>query len=587
MNFLSILIKNKIQVNVNETLVMVEKGEKKVIVGGAIENCVHVAGIYEYLNIAESYGYTTVFLGAAVDTEIFVNEIERNNANIVCISYRLTPKNLKEILKKFFRKLLEKDLISGRIFYFGGTSSCIEIAKQFSYFSHFFQGEEPFSEICETLFIQSELASSKYGIFERLPVSGDIITRDMMKNIIAEGRYIPMIRHHFGLPSLEDTIEGVKEIADSGQVDLISLGPDQNAQEFFFEPEKMNHLLDGTGGVPIRTENDLVRVWQATQRGNYPRLRIYAGTQNLLKWAEMSVKTIHTAWGTIPLFWYSVLDGRSKRPLEAAIRENIEVIKWYAERDIPVEVNDSHQWSLRETSDAIAVADFYIAAYNAKKAGVRTYIAQFMFNTPRITSGKMDLAKMLAKWEMISKLEDDAFICLREVRAGLTHFSIDQDVAKGQLAASTLLAFALKPQILHVVSFSEADHAATARDVIESCKIVKGVIKNAWRHFPDLTLDPEVINRKEHLVREAEVILSTIKNIFRKESDDPFCDPSSLVKVIEMGIFDAPQLKNNPVALGVLKTKPINGGYDAVDLHGKPLSEKERLYKLIDNNISE
>ena len=253
-----------------------------------------------------------------------------------------------------------------------------------------------------------------------------------------------MIRHHFGLPSLEDTIEGIKKIADSGQVDLISLGPDQNAQEFFFEPDKMDHSLDGTGGVPIRNENDLIRIWQATQRGNFPRLRIYAGTQNLLKWAEMSVRTIHTAWGTIPLFWYSILDGRSKRPLDEAIRENMDVIKWYAARNIPVEVNDSHQWSLRETSDTIAVADFYLAAYNAKKLGVKTYIAQFMFNTPRLSSGKMDLAKMLAMREMISRLEDEQFICLREVRAGLTHFSIDQNVAKGQLAASTLLAFAVQ-----------------------------------------------------------------------------------------------------------------------------------------------
>ena len=457
-----------------------KKNGKKVIIGGAIGNCVHVAGVYEYLRIAESFGYHTIFLGAAVEPRTFVQAVKKNNANIVCISYRLTPSNLDGILKNFFNEISKENLGKGRIFYFGGTPPCIEVAKKFTQFSHFFQGEEPFSEICETLFIQSQIKSGNYGIYERLPVSTEIQSLNLMRKIVTECRYIPMIRHHFGLPSLEDTIEGIKKIADSGQVDLISLGPDQNAQEFFFEPDKMDHSLDGTGGVPIRSENDLIRIWQATQRGNFPRLRIYAGTQNLLKWAEMSVRTIHTAWGTIPLFWYSILDGRSKRPLDEAIRENMDVIKWYAARNIPVEVNDSHQWSLRETSDAIAVADFYLAAYNAKKLGVKTYIAQFMFNTPRLSSGKMDLAKMLAMREMISRLEDEQFICLREVRAGLTHFSIDQNVAKGQLAASTLLAFALRPQILHVVSFSEADHAATADDVIESCKIVKGVLKNAW-----------------------------------------------------------------------------------------------------------
>ena len=248
----------------------------------------------------------------------------------------------------------------------------------------------------------------------------------------------------------------------------------------------MDRRLDGTGGVPIRTREDLEMIYAATQYGNYPRLRIYAGTRNLLKWAKLSVETIDNAWGTIPLFWYSQLDGRSERTLEEAIEENRQVIKWYGERNIPVEINESHQWSLRECSDVMAVVDFYIAAYNAKKLGVKKYIAQFMFNTPRLTLGKADLAKMLAKKAMIDELEDENFVYLAQVRAGLTHFSIDMDVAKGQLAASTLLALALKPQIIHVVSFTEADHAATPEDVIESCKIVRGVLKNAGSRYDNL-----------------------------------------------------------------------------------------------------
>jgi hypothetical protein len=551
--------------------------QEKCILGAAIGNCVHVAGVYQYLTIAESFGYHTIFLGAAVEPFTLIQAIEKYNPKIICISYRLTPKNLEVILNLFINSATAKNLIKGRIYYFGGTPPCIDVARKFKLFDHFFQGEEPFSEICETLFVQSQIQSENYGIYERLPVNTKLISINLMKKIIAEGRYIPMIRHHFGLSSLNDTIEGIKKISDSGQVDLISLGPDQNAQEFFFEPEKMNPSLDGSGGVPIRTQDDLKAIWQATQRGNFPRLRIYAGTQNLLKWADMSVRTINNAWGTIPLFWYSILDGRSKRPIEDAIHENMDVIRWYAERGIPVEVNDSHQWSLRETSDSIAVADFFLAAYNAKKLGVGTYIAQFMFNTPRLSSGKMDLAKMLAKWEMISQLEDDHFICVREVRAGLTHFSVDQDIAKGQLAASTLLAFALKPQILHVVSFSEADHAATSDDVIESCKIVRGVVKNAWRGFPDLTLDKDVITRKNHLIKEAQVILNEIRTRFGKDADDPLSDPRSLIQAVEYGILDAPQLKNNPIALGKIRTMPINGGYDAVDNEGKPILEKDRL----------
>jgi len=557
------------------------KSKNKKILGGAIGNCVHVAGIYEYLRIAGQSGYDIKFLGPAVDPESLVKAIGSFDPEIVCLSYRLTPTTLENLLGTLFSLLESENLIRNRIYYFGGTPGCVIIARKFNFFSHFFIGEEPYSEIQETLFLDSESVTDQFKIHERIAFSSQDLSPRAMKTIIENGRYLPMIRHHFGLPSLENTIEGVKKIAESGLVDLISIGPDQNAQEFFFEPDKMDHSLDGAGGVPLRTEEDLVRIWNATQRGNFPRLRIYAGTRNLLKWADLSVRTIRNAWGTIPLFWYSVLDGRSNRPIEDAIRENMEVIRWYAEHGIPVEVNDSHQWSLRDTSDAIAVADFYLAAYNAKKLGVKTYIAQYMFNTPRLSSGKMDLAKMLAKKEMISRLEDDNFVCITEVRAGLTHFSIDMDVAKGQLAASTLLAFSLKPQILHVVSFSEADHAATADDVIESCKIVKGVVKNAWRGFPDMTLDPEVIHRKEYLIRQADIILEEIRTAFQGDSADPLCDPACLARSIESGILAAPQLKNNPVALGVIKTMPVNGGYDSVDAQGKVLSETERIRKNI------
>jgi len=281
---------------------MVQSHKKRnKILGGAIGNCVHVAGIYEYLRIAEQSGYTINFLGPAIDPESFVKAIQKFEPDIVCLSYRLTPPALEDILDTFFSLLAQENLLRNRIFYFGGTPGCVAIARKFKLFSHFFVGEELYSEIRETLFSASETVTDKFKIHERIAFSSHDLSPSVMNTIIETGRYLPMIRHHFGLPSLEATIEGVKKIAESGQVDLISLGPDQNAQEFFFEPEKMDHSLDGAGGVPLRTEEDLVRIWNATQRGNFPRLRIYAGTRNLLKWAELSVRTIRNSWGTIPL----------------------------------------------------------------------------------------------------------------------------------------------------------------------------------------------------------------------------------------------------------------------------------------------
>ena len=44
----------------------------------------------------------------------------------------------------------------------------------------------------------------------------------------------PLLRHHFGRPTLEETIKGIKKISKSGLIDVISIGPDQNAQGFLF-----------------------------------------------------------------------------------------------------------------------------------------------------------------------------------------------------------------------------------------------------------------------------------------------------------------------------------------------------------------
>ena len=38
-----------------------DMAEKKTIIGASLENCVHVAGIYRFLSLAEEYQYTTYF----------------------------------------------------------------------------------------------------------------------------------------------------------------------------------------------------------------------------------------------------------------------------------------------------------------------------------------------------------------------------------------------------------------------------------------------------------------------------------------------------------------------------------------------
>lgn len=537
------------------------------IIAGPIGNCVHVAGTLAFLHVAEQLGYETEFVGAAVSVDAFVEAVREHDPDIVGISYRLTPHVVHNLLEELKQKLQEAGLANRR-FIFGGTPPVCEVAREFQWFERCFDGLEPPEELWAYLRGDcTEDCAQEYATtqIERLE----------------KKRPYPLLRHHFGLPSLKSTVAGVRKIAESGVLDVISIGPDQNAQESFFRQHEMDPVQDGAGGVAIRSADDLRQIYQAAQRGNFPLLRIYSGTRDLIKWAELAVATINNAWGAIPLCWYSTLDGRSKRTPEEAIAENQQAMRWYGERGIPVEVNEAHHWSMRDAHDILAVVTAYLAAYNAKAMGVKHYIAQYMFNSPSNVYGSMDLAKMLAKMEMIESLHDENFISMRQVRAGLLHLSPRMNMAKGQLAASTMLALAMKPHIIHVVGFSEGDHAATADDVIESCEIVGGVLKNSLFGSPDMTPDPLVQERKAELISEAKTLINALKSLADGKDGDPLTNPSILAKAIRIGFLDAPHLKGNPDAAGLLQTKLIDGAIYAVNPSTKKMiSEKSRLAAL-------
>ncbi|HEY8532057.1 MAG TPA: hypothetical protein VIL08_07395, partial [Limnochorda sp.] len=338
------------------------------------------------------------------------------------------------------------------------------------------------------------------------------------------------------------------------------------------------------GGVPVRTPEQFRALYEASRTGNYPLMRSYAGTRDLIRMAEMLHETIHLAWGAIPLTWYSVLDGRSDRPLRQTILEAQEAMRWHAARGIPVEMNEAHHWSLRDAHDTIAVVMAYIAARNAKAAGVRHYVAQYMFNTPPETSFTMDLAKMLAKVELIESLQDEHFQVFRETRVGLRSHPPHLDEAKGHMAASIFLQMALRPHILHVVAFSEADHAATAPEIIESCRIARGVVRDYLGGAPDFTLDPRVQARKEELLAEARVLLDAIASLAPPGVEDPWTDADTLTRAVTIGLLDTPHFAGNPApeVRGELVTQAVDGKIVAVDPEtGRVLSERERVDRIL------
>ena len=196
------------------------------------------------------------------------------NPEYLAVSYRLTPEVAQTLC--LLKTACKEQAYSIRLL-FGGTPPVAE-ARKSGLFTGVFSGEEEEAEI--VAFLKGQTAG-ELGAKKREP------GKTLLERIQEKAPY-PLLRHHFGLPGLEETIAGVGRLAEAGILDVISLGPDQNAQESFFRPEEMDPAQDGAGGVPIRREEDLIALYRASRRGNFPLLRCYSGTRDLILWGELT-----------------------------------------------------------------------------------------------------------------------------------------------------------------------------------------------------------------------------------------------------------------------------------------------------------
>jgi methylmalonyl-CoA mutase cobalamin-binding subunit len=555
----------------------------KTVVAAALGECVHVAGVLNFLRLAEAAGWRTVFLGPATPVEQVVRAAVREKAELVGVSYRLTAETGERLVSEF-AEMADELRDAGVRFAFGGTPPVAERVRSLGFFERVFDGSESTDQVLAYLKGQSRV----------IPQEEDYPQATVAR--IAWKSPLPILRHHFGLPSVEATAEGIARIAEARVLDLLSLGTDQDAQANFYHPERQDPRRTGAGGVPVRSPDDYRLLYAASRRGNYPLLRTYAGTDDLLRLAEMYQETINIAWCAVPLYWFNRMDGRGPWDLAGSIREHQAVMAWHGERGIPVELNEPHHWGMRDAPDVVFVASAYLSAYNARAWGVQDYIAAMMFNSPPGHSDAMDLAKMLAILEMIAPLSQvqptaeqgstppsaREFRIWRQTRTGLLSYPLDPDAARAHLAASVYLQMALRPHIVHVVSHTEAHHAATADDVIEACKLARRAIENALRGQPDMTVDPAVQQRTEELVREAQVTLQGIRPLAGPGVTDPWIDPPTLARAVSTGILDAPHLRNNLYARGEIVTRiDHRGACVAVDaVSGRAISEQERLERL-------
>ena len=261
----------------------------KTVVAGALGECVHVAGVVNFLRLAQDAGWRTVFLGPAVSIEKFLNVAKNEKADLIGVSYRLTPENGERLLADFAEQADElRD--TGVRFAFGGTPPIAKKARALGFFEHIFDGSESPDEVFR--YLKGESLTQK---------DNDSYPQNTIARIQWKAPY-PILRHHFGLPSLQKTITGVKKIAQAKVLDVISLGIDQDAQSNFFHPERQDRRRKGAGGVPVRKPEDYSLLYEASRCGNHPLLRSYAGTDDFQRLAEMYVKTINLAWCAVPIF---------------------------------------------------------------------------------------------------------------------------------------------------------------------------------------------------------------------------------------------------------------------------------------------
>src|SRR5690606_33496426 len=169
------------------------------------------------------------------------------------------------------------------------------------------------------------------------------------------------------------------------------------------------------------------------------------------------------------------------------------------------------------------------------------YITTYMFESPPHLSNRMDLAKCLAQIELAESFVDESFSIWRQTRTGLLSYPLGVPQGRAHLAQGVMLQMSVKPHIIHVVGYTEADHAATAAEVIESAQMAGYVAEVALRGGPDVTADPGVQERQEELLADTHVLVDAIPAL-SPDLDAPLADPATLARALKIGLLDAPQL---------------------------------------------
>lgn len=600
---------------------------------------VHTLGITTIANLLKDCGYQTYVSPPEISSAI--TEIQKlnnfsilqkwildNNITRIGFSYRLDPREASEYFCKLFYQLKEHKLFAENggilrgVFFAGLPDACRLVQQELGNDFLVFPGDETPIESLSMLgvptckfpkelhqnssyddmrweFAKQFITSNSYTLITPknhlgYPEAGTVHDSYIKRlNFCKTNKTLPIIRAHVGpynsnrLEAIKEFISWEKELAEAKFMDILSIGSSQLTQSHF--GENWDGLPNG-GGVPINSETEYRQIKEAA---SHMLVRTYAGTKNVPALAIIHERCLNISWHALSFWWFCEIDGRGENTVLENLKEHLETIKYIAATGKPLEPNIPHHFSFRGADDVTYILSAFLAAKTAKKLGIKHLILQNMLNTPKYTWGIQDLAKGRVMLKLVRELEDGNFQVSLQARAGLDYFSPDLDKAKVQLAAVTALMDDLEPnddtspQIIHVVSYSEAVRLATPPVINESIQITLGAL-NEYRalrkrgKIENMEYNSDLENRVLDLYDEAKeairILEEYIPNLYTAEG---------LHQVFKQGFFPVPYLIDNnkkyPNATQY-STAIKNGGIRVVNDRGEIIRTSERYKKIISQN---
>ena len=535
--------------------------------------------------------------------------ISDNHITRIGFSYRLDPHEAKDYFCHLFYEIKNHNLFVENggclreVFFAGLPDACLLVKRELGDQILVFPGDEtpmeslqklgvPESKFPKDLKLNSEYDNMRWSFATKLiesesyrcvkqqehlgyPDAGTDSDSFIKRVAYCKKRQsLPLIRAHVGpyssnrLEAIKEFISWEKELAKSGFLDVLSIGSSQLTQSRF--GEDWDGLPNG-GGVPVNSEQEYRMIKEAAS----PMLvRTYAGTKNVPNMAKMHERCLNISWHALSFWWFCEIDGRGSNSVLENLKEHLETIKYIASTGKPFEPNVPHHFAFRGADDISYIISGYLAAKTAKRLGIKDLILQNMLNTPKYTIGLQDLAKGRVMLRLVRELEDGNFRVHLQSRAGLDYFSPDLEKAKIQLAAVTALMDDIEPdnmnspEIIHVVSYSEAVRLATPPVINESIQITLAALEKYRRlrntgQIENMAHNQDLNERTEDMYQEAkeaiDVLEKYIVNLYTAEG---------LYKVFKEGFLPVPYMidsYNKYKEATMWNTAIKNGGIRVVD----------------------